>query len=139
MPQNPPEGTPRVSPMVFYDDLAAAIEFLEKAFGFETRMTLPGEDGTILHAEVTLKEAVVMLGPTDAERDLRSPRALGGVNQGIYCYVDDVDAHFSRASASGARVISEPEDMFWGDRMYLVHDCEGHHWNFAQRTRDVDP
>jgi len=128
-----------MSPMVFYEDVSAALEFLEKAFGFEKKMSLPGPDGGIVHAEMTSQDAVIMLGPTDADRGLQSPKTLGAVNQSIYCYVDDVDAHFERAAASGANVVSEPETMFWGDRMYYVQDCEGHHWNFAQRVHDPDP
>ena len=139
MPQNPPEGSPRLSPMLFYEDVAAALEFLEKAFGFETRMTLPGPDGSIMHAEMQIRDAVIMLGPPTDERGMKSPRKLSGVNQSLYCFVDDVDAHCKRAGASGATVVSEPEDMFWGDRTYYVQDCEGHHWNFAQRVRDVAP
>jgi predicted enzyme related to lactoylglutathione lyase len=32
------------------------------------------------------------------------------VGQGIYVYVEDVDAHFERARAAGARVVYPPED-----------------------------
>ena len=139
MPQNPPEGNSRVSPMVFYDDLASAIEFIEKAFGLATKLTLPGPDGGLLHAERTCYDAVIMFGPADGERGQQSPQRLGAVNQSIYCYVDKIDEHFKRAVASGATVVSEPQDMFWGDRMYDVRDCEGHLWSFAERTRDPDP
>jgi uncharacterized glyoxalase superfamily protein PhnB len=139
MAANPPRGIPRLMPYLFYRDLRAALEWLAKAFGFETLMTLPGPDGQIVHAEMRFRDAVIMMGPASEERGARSPRELPGVNQSLYLYVDDVDAHFRRAREAGARIMSEPDDMFWGDRMYYAQDCEGHHWNFAQHVRDVAP
>jgi uncharacterized glyoxalase superfamily protein PhnB len=62
---------------------------------------------------------------------------LPGIHQSLYVYVDDVDAHFRNAVEAGAEPLTEPADMFWGDRMYAVKDLEGHHWSFAQHVRDV--
>ena len=140
MPTNPPENMPRISPNVFYDDPAAALEWLSKAFGFEIRMSVPGPDGSLMHAEMQVAESVVMLSPASGAEAWKSPQALGGaVTQALYVYVDDVDAHCARARAAGAAVVSEPEDMFWGDRSYVVEDLEGHRWSFAQHVRDVAP
>ncbi len=138
-PRNPPEGMPRISPYLFYRDLPAALEWLEKAFGLETRMTVPGPDGKPAHAEMTLADGLVMMGPASDERKTKSPQDLPAVNQSLYVYVDDVEAHFARAKASGAKISAELETMFWGDRMYTAHDCEGHHWTFAQCVKVVPP
>lgn len=139
MPANPPEGMPRMIPYLFYNDLRAALDWLGKAFGLETRMSIPGPEGQILHAEMQLADAVVMMGPASSEQGSSSPADLAGVNQSLYVYVDDVDAHYQRAKAAGARIMSEPEDMFWGDRMYYAQDVEGHHWNFAEHVKEVAP
>jgi uncharacterized glyoxalase superfamily protein PhnB len=140
MPQNPPADMPRIASNLFYDDLAAALEWLGKAFGFETRMSMPGPDGGIMHAEMTVEDSVVMMSPTSATEEWRSPRSLNGaVTQSLYIYVDGIDEHFARSRTAGAKVISEPEDMFWGDRTYVASDPEGHRWTFAQHTKDVDP
>jgi uncharacterized glyoxalase superfamily protein PhnB len=131
---------PRVTPHVFYDDPAAALEWLEKAFGFEVRMSMPGPEGTIVHAEMQVSEGVVMMSPTSAGEQWKSPQSLGGsVTQGLYVFVDDVDAHCKRARSAGAKVAADPEDMFWGDRTYVAEDPEGHRWTFAQHVRDVAP
>lgn len=68
-----------------------------------------------------------------------SPLDLAGVNQGLYVYVDDVERHCANARAKGAVIVMEPEDMFWGDRVYGVKDLEGHMWTFGQHTRDIPP
>ncbi|MHC4997131.1 MAG: VOC family protein [Planctomycetota bacterium] len=57
----------------------------------------------------------------------------------ISSYVDDVDAHYERAKAEGAEIISPPEDQFYGDRSYRVKDLEGHEWGFGTHIEDVAP
>ena len=132
-PPTPPNGMPRIAPNVFYDDLAQALEWLEKAFGFEKRSALPGEDGSLIHAEMNVADSVIMLSPTKDNAAWKSPQSLGGaVTIGLYIYVDDVDAHFERARAAGASIAAEPETMFWGDRTYVAEDLEGHRWTFSQ-------
>lgn len=140
MPQNPPANMPRIAPNVFYDDLGTALDWLSKAFGFETRMSLPGEEGGITHAEMNVGDSVIMMSPAADHEDWRSPDSIGGaVTMSLYIYVDDVDAHFARAKAAGAEIASELEDMFWGDRTYVARDFAGHRWTFAQAVREVSP
>jgi uncharacterized glyoxalase superfamily protein PhnB len=139
MAAGPPEGMPSIIPYLHYDDVAGALEWLAKSFGLAVHLSMPGSDGSILHAEMSFGNGMILLGPSNAEHGLRSPRSLDGVNQTLYVYVDDVDAHCRRARAAGAQILKEPVDMFWGDRMYTARDCEGHHWTFAQHVRDVAP
>lgn len=140
MPQNPPKGVPRILPRLSYLDVAAATEWLTRAFGFRERegSRLVGPDGTIGLTEVELGDGVVMLGRAGAH-DLDSPRSIGGATQMLVVYVDEVDRHFERAKAGRATIVLEPEDMFWGDRRYEALDLEGHRWGFYERVRDVSP
>ena len=140
MPKNPPEGMPRVTPYLYYDDLAAALDWLGRAFGLTTRMSIPGPEGRLMHAEMTMADGVVMMGQTGMEPSCVSPRSQNGVNtQSLYIYVDNVERHCERARAAGATIIRAPEDQFWGDRMYTARDPEGHAWSFAQAVREVSP
>ena len=139
MPSNPPNGMPRITPNVPYEDLDKALDWLARAFGFRERMRVPAADGSIEHAEMEVEEGVIMFSPASASDAWRTPSAAGGVTQSLYIYVDDVDAHCARARAAGAEVVAEPEDMFWGDRTYVATDPEGHRWAFAQHLRDVAP
>ena len=52
---------------------------------------------------------------------------------GVLVYVDDVDAHYARAVAAGAGILSELEDGFPA-RRYRVEDVEGHRWMFMQKA-----
>jgi uncharacterized glyoxalase superfamily protein PhnB len=137
MPQNPPEGYPRVMPYLLYEDSDAALEFLTSAFGFKEKVRMTDDNGQVNHAEVQLGDGVIMLGTPD--KDYKNPKKLGGKTQSIYVYVDDVDTHFEQAKAAGANIVREPEDQFYGDRNYGVEDPEGHEWYFGTHVRDVSP
>jgi uncharacterized glyoxalase superfamily protein PhnB len=63
----------------------------------------------------------------------KSARTLGALHAGVYVFVDDVDAHCERARSAGAKVLIEPADQAWGDRMYCATDPEGQFWMFARR------
>lgn len=141
-----PQDWPRLSSAVFYDDAAAAIDWLCRAFGFRVRLKIEGEEGTIDHSELTYGEALIMVGSArrDARSDrdfCRSPRSLGGANtQSLCLYVDDVDAHCATARAAGASIVREPTTQDYGEqygahRSYEAVDPEGHHWWFMRRVR----
>lgn len=139
MVPNPPADMPRITPHLFYDDVAAAIDWLVKAFGFKVRLRMSDEDGAVVHGDLEFADSLVMVGLASENEVRESPRSLGGkISQRLYIFVDDVDAHFERARDAGARIISEPTEHFYGDRDYECVDPEGHRWKFAQHVRDVD-
>lgn len=137
MVQNPPADTPRVSPYLYYEDLEAALGWLAEAFGLRERMRIATPEGPAGHAEMEIGDGVVMLGWPGP--DYQGPRRLGNPTHSVHVYVDDVDAHFARARARGAKILEEPADQFYGDRRYGAEDPEGHQWYFAQHVRDVAP
>ena len=141
----PPKGWPRMSASVFYDDPAAAITWLCQAFGFELQLKVEGGNGEIVHSELKLADALVMVSGVGGEEPwqaaYRSPRGIGGaITQALAFHIDDVDAHAARASAAGAKIVREPRtndygDDYWADRSYGALDPEGHLWWFMQRVR----
>src|SRR5262245_35585649 len=113
--KNTPPGWPRISSSLYYQDPARAIDWLCRAFGFEVRLKVEGEGGRIEHSELTFGEGVVMVGGErpdgpNAAPYRKSPRSASGTNtQNMMIYVDDIEAHCSRARAAGAKVTREPE------------------------------
>jgi uncharacterized glyoxalase superfamily protein PhnB len=137
-----PPGWPRISAAVTYQDPVKAIEWLQKAFGFELRLKVEGDEGRIEHSELVYGEGVIMVSSGKPDREYRkSPRELGGANtQSMMVYVDDVEAHHTRAKEAGAKILTPPEthdygDDYWSDRGYEAEDLDGHHWWFMQRLR----
>ena len=137
-----PNDWPRISSALFYDNAAAAIDWLCTAYGFEIHMKLDGENGDIAHSELDLGTGRIMVGSAKKEPHRKSPKSLGGVNtQALFVYVEDVEAHCKRARAAGAQIVTEPTtsdygEDYWSDRGYEAVDPEGHRWWFAQRLRN---
>jgi uncharacterized glyoxalase superfamily protein PhnB len=138
----PPAGWPRIASAVYYEDAAAAIDWLCRAFGFEVRVKIEGEGGRIEHSELMYGEGMVMVGQAGKDAFRQSPRSINGANtQNMMLFVDDVDAHCEHARTGGAKIVKEPTttdygEAWWTDRGYECEDLEGHHWWFYQRLRE---
>ncbi|MFE1087712.1 VOC family protein [Streptomyces sp. WA1-19] len=126
-----------VVPHLLVDDADAALAFYERALGAEPRFRLDGDEGEVVHAELTVAGAVLMLG--DARGDLRSPAALGATPVILHVYVPDVDALTARATAAGAELLEGPADQFHGDRTAMLRDPFGHLWIFLTHLEDLTP
>jgi uncharacterized glyoxalase superfamily protein PhnB len=121
-----------VFPAMRYHDAPAAIEFLERAFGFERILIVPGENGAIAHAELKLGPGIVMLSSAcDDEFRMKSPRDVGHTTAALCVWVKDVDAHYQRALAAGAEVVRPVADTHYGSREYGVRDLEKQLWFFS--------
>ena len=113
------------------EDIPAAHDFLVDAFGFTSGGIHRTPEGQAIHAEVRTGDVVIWLHRVAAELKLASPHSMPAASSGLVVYVADVDAHFARAQARGARPEHEPKDMPYGQREYGVRDPEGHRWWFA--------
>jgi len=135
-----PDGYHTVTPYITVQGAADAIEFYQRAFGAKEKERMPGPDGkSVMHAELTIGDSVVMLSDEFPGMGSRSPRALGGSTGYLFLYVTDVDAAFKRAVDAGAKVAMPPSDMFWGDRFCKVTDPFGHEWGMATHKEDLSP
>jgi uncharacterized glyoxalase superfamily protein PhnB len=127
-----------IVPVLRYDDVAKAIEWLRGAFGFKERLRTPPEpDGTIHHAQLGVGEGSVMLNGVPAAN--RGKAGLNALRQGPMVYVEDVDAHFERAKKFGAKIVNLPVTAEFGERQYSAEDLEGYRWTFSQHVADVNP
>ena len=135
--------TQRIVPFIGYEDAAAAIEWLGRAFGFEEdRAARHEQDGTIGHAELALGDATIYLSTPPgyaSPRSLREDSELARraydnpwVIDGHFVEVDDVEAHHARAVEAGATILRGTEEPGIGFRIYTVEDPEGHRWMFGQ-------
>lgn len=138
MAVNPiPEGYHSLTPYLAVEDAARAIAFYEEAFGAEETIRMPGPDGKIAHAELQIGDSKLMLSDPFPQSDVQPPSTRGGPTASVFMYVDDVDATFEQAQRAGARVVSELEDMFWGDRFGTLADPFGHVWSVATHKEDL--
>jgi len=117
-----------ITPILRYDDAHAALDFLERAFGFERLAVHEQDDGKVGHAELRLGEGVVGLSSTGAGKAVYDQCAH---TAGVYVVVDDVDPLYERAKAAGAEIVMEPVDQDYGSRDFSVRDPEGNLWAFG--------
>jgi uncharacterized glyoxalase superfamily protein PhnB len=98
--------------------------------GFEIVRRQDGNAGTVVHSEVRLGDAVVMVASNDAEYE-KAVLVGRSTGHGLYLLVDAVDEIFSRAITAGARAVIAPEDTEWGTRRARVLDPGGAEWSFG--------
>lgn len=129
-----PTGTATVVPTMRYHDAPKMIDWLCHTFGFERLLVVPGENGTIAHAQLTLGNGMIMLGSwSDDEwgRRVQTARDAGTVTSSVYVIIEDVDAHYARAKAAGADIVDPIVDRDYGGRGYGARDPEGQIWSFG--------
>jgi PhnB protein len=135
--QRIPDRYKAATPYLCIKDAAAALEFYKRAFGATETMRLADPSGKVMHAEIVIGEAPVMMADECPEMSFRSPQTIGGTPVTIYIYVEDVDALAARAAEAGAEVMQPVGDKFYGDRSVQLRDPFGHVWGFATHIEDV--
>jgi uncharacterized glyoxalase superfamily protein PhnB len=128
--------TATIVPILVYDDVDKAIEWLCRVFGLSERLRASGAGGRITHAQLSIGNGDVMIGASGAE--FRAPHG-DEVSQYVLVQVEDVDQHFAQAKRLGARIVHPPKDMPFGERLYTVEDLAGHRWTFSESIADVAP
>jgi uncharacterized glyoxalase superfamily protein PhnB len=129
--------TDTVLPHLVYQDVADAIAWLTKVFGFREHYRYGEPGGPISGAQMHLGNAWIMVNRPQAGRG--SPAHLGYGTQSLTVFVEDVDAHFQRAKAAGAKIVEDLHETVYGERQYGAEDLDGHHWLFSRHARDVSP
>ena len=127
--------TAAIVPILVYEDVGKALEFLARAFGFKERLRAEW-GGSISHAQMDIGAGSIMLGKQGGPFTAPSGDT---VSQYAHVHVDNVDQHFAKAKSEGAAILKEPADMPFGVRQYTAKDIGGHWWTFSQNVKDVDP
>ena len=125
-----PAGYTNVTPYLVVPDVKGQIDFLRQALDAEvTFEPILRDDGSIMHAEVRVGNALIMMG---GSTDVHAP-----IPAMLYVYVDDADDRYERALDAGGTSLMEPSDQPHGDRYGGVQDQNGNQWYMAQRLREV--
>ncbi len=123
-----------ILPHVTYQNLDAAIAWLGGAFGFEEHYRY---GNPLSGAQLRLGEAWIMVNA--AKPGFSSPAQAGHATQSLTIFVQDVDGHYARAKAAGAKILEDPHETVYGEYQYAAEDVEGHHWLFSRHARDASP
>jgi uncharacterized glyoxalase superfamily protein PhnB len=113
-----------VIPVLGYEDVGAAIEWLCRTFGFSERWRAGNH-----RAQLAVGDGAVAL--TERSGDAQPADVM--------VRIEDVEAHHARVRELGAAVLREPADYPYGERQYTVEDPGGHRWTFSQTIGNVAP
>ncbi len=133
-----PEGMHTVTPSLVVRDCAKAIEFYKKALGATEVTRFPAPDGkSIWHAELRIGDSMVYMNDEMPGMSPPPPDAANRAPVTMWLYVKDCDAAYRKAIDAGAKSMSQPTDMFWGDRCAAVVDPYGYAWSFSTHVKDM--
>ncbi len=134
----PIPNTPRgVTPYIIINGASRAIDFYKASFGATELVRLADPSGKIMHAEILIGSALLMLADEFPEMGYRSPKSLSGSPVSLLLYVQDVDTFFAKAIAGGATETMAVADQFDGDRRGTLTDPFGHVWLLATKVEQV--
>lgn len=125
-----PDGYSRIDPWVISKDTGAEIEFLSQVFGATERGSrIFNEDGSVGHAEVDVAGAVVLM--FDRRPDWPDLPAH------LRIYVEDARTTVEKSLACGARLVTRPTELAFGQIAARIRDPQGHLWWVFQRLEEV--
>ncbi|MGH8933353.1 MAG: VOC family protein [Egibacteraceae bacterium] len=106
-------------PILHTPDLQRALGFYRDLLGGTVTYQFPpeGEPG---YAAVEIGSTQVGLAYDPGAKDGPGERRMV-----LWAYADDCDAAVDRLRAGGVRVVAEPADQPWGERIARVHDPDG--------------
>ena len=131
-----PKEYSTLSPVIISKNAEATIEAYKNILGAEENcgiMMCP-KTGKVGHAGLKIGGSTIFVSDEFPEE---GKSATG--RQEFYLYVENSDNAFNKAKSANWEVVSDPEDMFWGDRVGAVKDADGNTWTLAQKVRDVSP
>ncbi len=126
-----------VVPALRYHDAHAAIDWLERIFGFTRKAIFESTNGTVDHAELVLGQGMVMLGSASNKNPypdhMAHPQDLNGRSTStMYVIVPDCNPVYARVQAEGVQILGELKTMDYGGQAFSVVDPEGYVWSVGE-------
>ena len=122
--------------MLVCRDAAGEIEFCKSAFGAVEVTRRASQEGIVVHALLTIGEAMIMVHGEFPNLASRAPQPDGSSPVVIYLYVENVDKVIEQAIGVGVKILIPIENTFWGDRVGRIIDTENHVWNISARIEE---
>ena len=114
--------------IIYVAEVAASVDFYERAFGLKTRFISP--DGSFAELET----GATALGFVDEKfvaesilkfRPNRAEESPAGIENGFVVAEEELEAAYARALAAGAVAVLAPERKPWGQLVSYLRDLNG--------------
>lgn len=130
-----PDGFHTLTANATFKDTKAAIEFYKRTLNLVVDGVLESSQGYVVHAAASIGDSKIFMNDEFEGSPRSAPK--GNASVAFYLYVPDVDESYRHAVAGGMVSVSEPEEMFWGDRTAVVSDPFGYSWTFSTQVKQV--
>jgi lactoylglutathione lyase len=114
----------RAFPVLYAKDVEA-VAGLYLRLGFKEQSRLPAPDGSAGFIGLRRDNAELAVTTEDSPRQLAGVEPGAGPRGELFVYVEDVDRTVNELREAGVRVLREPADMPWGERVAFATDPEG--------------
>jgi PhnB protein len=134
MADNSPVAKPlqtSLAPMLSVRDGAKAVDFYNAAFGATELFRVEDPSGAVV-VQLSVGQSNFWVSDESPEHKNFSPETLGGCSVRLVMIVEDPDAVFAQAVATGATVVWPVEDQPYGWRVGRIVDPFGHHWEIGK-------
>lgn len=128
-----------LTPRIVVAGADRAIEFYKTVFDAELIERYADPSGHVVHAALTLNDAVLALTEEKADWNNHAPPSLKGSPVILNLVIDDVDATAQRLIDAGAEVVFPVADQFYGHREGRFRDPFGHLWIVTTIIEELTP
>jgi uncharacterized glyoxalase superfamily protein PhnB len=137
MQKNRSVPTDIILPHIYYRDVEQAVSWLSRTFGFIEHYRYGDPAGPLSGAQMHLGNAWIMVNRVKPSAS--TPEHLGYGTQSLTVFIEDVESHFQRTKAAGAKIVEDLNETVYGELQYAAKDLDGHHWLFSRHARDLSP
>src|ERR1700752_5333489 len=124
-----------IIPSLRYHDAYAAIDWLERVFGFKTQAVYEGPNNTVAHAQLTHGGGMLMLGSASntgifakLSIDLKETGRRETVGLSLFVSDEQCNAIYERGKNEGAEIVAPFSSPDYGGKSFGRRDLEGHIW-----------
>jgi catechol 2,3-dioxygenase-like lactoylglutathione lyase family enzyme len=115
---------------VLVHDPDRALNFYRDTLGLELRNDVAREQFRWITVGASSQPGVGIvltnyLNGSPADVDALAALVAKGALNGVHFHADDLDATFEKVRDSGAEIVQEPTEQFWGVRDFAVRDPSG--------------
>ncbi len=129
-PEFKPKNAGTVSPYLIVENVPACISFLKETFSAHLEGKLDRPNGTVMHAEITVGDSLIMLGEPMG--------SFGPMPAALFVYVSNPEVVFERAKENGGEVVMEMTDQVHaGARYGGIKDPQGNYWWIGKKLEEL--
>ena len=123
--QQHPRGILPVLPVA---DVDATVDYYVETLGFEERFRQHDPEGVARNAQLSFEDSTLMLNLNPEHAKLEG----GGIYLWIRLFDKKIDEYYQSLQNAQANIFEEIENQFWGDRSFVIRDCNNYFLAFNQ-------